>query len=496
MEQENIILDNEPSEIPPKKKKNPFVIIGILLGVLVVLGILVSLLFIYNKNKSPYDDDRVIEKVTAFDETSVNKITVETTSENYTLVRNENVWEFEAPSPTTIEVSQGAVAKYISIFNSTISNDSAGDISEYDSLKEFGLEPANTTITMSLDTGKTMSFKVGSLSPYNNGTFYYCSNSPKIYIIDTEETDSMKADIRFFYNLLLGDVEIVGEVDPNMSSSAYNLDYINIYASFYDEDIKIRKQSEAEQEEITSLSAYVMTKPYNHPISSGAMKELYTFMKELSAVDIITDNTSKKSLKICGLDDPMYDIQYGWNGEEKRLRISEPIDDMCFAYKDGGKYIYAMPVEVADAFNKRPYEYCEDVAFLDKDLNYISEFNVTIGDKKYPFRISGEDLDIVVTLDGNPVDVQSFKQYFINVEGFMVKGETIILGNEKLLCSIEIKYRNNRKPDLLEFYEIDALSAILKENGKTKFTVDMNAVNNIIKDAENLKQGKKVDNIW
>lgn len=496
MEQESIILDTEPSEIPPKKKKNPFILIGILIGVVVVLGILISVLYFYNKNKSPFDDNRVIERVTSFDVSSVNKIYVETTSENYTIVRDNNVWKFESPSPTTIEVSQTAVSKYISIFNSTISNDSAGNIDEYTSLDQFGLEHANATITMSLDTGKTMTFKVGSASPYNNGTFYYCSTSPKIYIIDTDETKSMKPNIRYFYNLLLGDTEVVGEIDPNVSSSAYNLDYINIDASFYDEEITIRKQSKAEQDEITSLSAYVMTEPYDHPISSGAMKELYTFMKELSAVDIITDDTSKKSLKICGITKPLYDIKYSWNGEEKRIRISEPIDDMCFVYKDDGKYIYAMPVEVADTFKKRPYEYCEDVAFLDKDLNYISEFNVTIGDKKYPFRISGEDLDMKVTLNGNPIDIDSFKQYFINVEGFMVKGETVILGNEKLLASVEVKYRNDRKPDLLEFYEIDALSAILKENGKPKFTVDINAVKNIINDAENLEQGKKVDNIW
>lgn len=492
MSEDPIVLNEENTVV--KKKKNPFFIVGILLAVVGLLTVAVILLLLYNNNKSPYDNNRVIERVISFTEDDVDTITIETTDENYTLVKNdEDIWEFEAY--TTIEVSQPAVAKYLSLFNSVISNDSAGSPTE-ENLSEFGLEPAKTTVTMHFDDGETTVFRIGDLSPYNNGTFYYCDKVPKIYIVDTEETDAMSVGKLNFYNLLMGDTEVVGDVDPSLSASAYNLDYIEIEADFYDDIIKIRKQTEEEQQDITSLSSYILTEPYEHPVSAAAMKELYTFMKEISGVDIITDDTSKASLKICGLDKPMYDIKYGWNGEEKRIRISQPIDDMCYAYKDDGKYIYAMPVAVADTFNKRPYEYCEDVAFLDKDLNYISEFNVTVKDKTYPFKLSGEDLDMNVTLNGNKIDTESFKQYFINVEGFMVKGEAQVLGDEELMISVEIKFRNGRTKDVLEFYKIDELTAILKENGEAKFAVDMNAVNNIISDVEKLAKGETVNNIW
>ncbi len=481
-------------EVITKKKKSPFKLIIILVAVVLLLGLAIGALIIFGEEESPSDTDRVIEKVTSFDAEKVNKVLIQTTDESITLVKNEeDIWGFE--KETTIEVSQASVTNYIALFNSVISNDSAGEAKDSE-LSEFGLDPAVTTVTLEFDDGETMVCKTGAISPYNNGTFYYCDAASKIYIIDTEETDSMRARKLEFYYLLLGDDEVAGDVDPSLSSSAYNLDYINIKASFYDYEIKIRKQTKEEQEEITSLSAFVMESPYNHPISSAAMKDLYDFMKTVPAFNILTDDTREENLKICGLDKPLYDINYSWNGEKKRIRISEPVDDICYAYKDGGKYIYMMLAETADTFNKSPYEYCEDVAFLDIDLNYVSEFNVTVKDKVYPFVLSGDDLEMIVTHNGKTIDTESFKQYFVNVEGFMVKGDAMFLGNEEEMISIEVKYRNNDKVDKLTFYKIDEITGILTENGEAKFAVDMNAIKNIIGDAEKLANGEKIDNIW
>ncbi|MBR4949218.1 MAG: DUF4340 domain-containing protein [Clostridia bacterium] len=481
-------------EVITKKKKKPFKVIIILVAVMLILGLGIGALLLFGEEESPYDTNRVIEKVVTFDVEDVDKLFIQTTDESITLLKNEKgVWEFE--KETTIEVSQASVTNYITLFTSVISNDSAGDAKD-SNFSEFGLDPAETTVTLEFDDGKTMVCKTGSKSPYNNGTFYYCDAASKIYIIDTEETESMNAVKLQFYYLLLGDDEVVGEIDPNLSSSAYNLDYINIKASFYDYEIKIRKQTKEEQEQITSLSGYVLEEPYSHPISSAAMKDLYDFMKVIPAFNILTDDTREENIKICGLDKPLYEINYGWNGEKKRIRISEPIDDICYAYKDGGKYIYMMLAETADTFNKSAYEYCEDVAFLDIDLNDVSEFKVIVGEKEYPFMLSGDDLEMKVTLNGKEINTEYFKQYFVNVEGFMVKGEAMLLGDEEEMISIEVKYRNKDKTDKLSFYKIDEITGILTSNGEAKFAVDMNAIKNVIGDVEKLANGEKIDNIW
>jgi hypothetical protein len=399
--------------------------------------------------------------------------------------------------------------------NSTSVSDLASDAAQLTAYKlveegateldKYGLSEPVATFTLTFRDGTERTFEIGDVAPQNRYRYLKESDSTDVYMILTSTVSGYMDRKESFVSTTLLETPDDDDMPDygKMTISRTDIDY----------DMVFEQDSEENENELSDsmLSSQVMTEPIfsylNLSVSTDTTHGLYGLTAEEAEVAFPTD----EDMKEYGLDEPMTTVTFTGDGYDYTLTVGNAYHETDEDGKEktdvAAYYCYFKGVDYKDCIWKIDASALPWVTITPSDIittlmtwNMIVDLDsVTItGDTTADFELTvegeGDDEDVTaVTLDGEDVDVDIFKDYYQFIMTCPTDDLQFELPEGTPYMTLSLN-RSDGDADVIEFYE-DSTSdrrVIAVLNGKTPYRIQTNWVDRMLKNVEAVRNGEEV----
>lgn len=287
---------------------------------LIILGVLAGGYFFLNSRKagtSEASDSTASKeiKVVTVDKDKINLIEINNEEGSFKLAKKDKTWSMEpaAELPMNSDAAETYASDLTQIAAVRVVEDNASDLSKY------GLDkPA--TIKISLSDGSSKEILVGSYNPTNEGIYVKNSDGNKVYLVNKDSEDNLKAGRSRF---------IKKDILP--------VEYTDLKTFSFERNGELQFAID-----IPSSSEIKVVKPVEENGESSKVGPMLSSVVGLRIGDIVDENPS--DLSKYGLDKPAYAIEYGDAKTTKKILIGNEVEKGSTAYAKfpDGKTVYTI----------------------------------------------------------------------------------------------------------------------------------------------------------
>lgn len=357
-------------------------------------------------------------------------------------------------------------------------------------LSEYGLPGgvSENYFTVKKLDGTENTIFVGSLLP--TGAAFYCKSAdkPYVYVIDTMVEQYVFIEPQTLVMPMIA--------PPIATQERYNIEDVKIirngklFVSFENVTKDGEKEDYSISHAITYPEGYMTDQEYLDTILSKLCSFVGTRVVEYN----IPEDKMKEIFEEYGFVSPSCEIIYTHGANEYRVIFGNKTEDTneIYALNLGQKTICTVPV--ADV----PFVECDFINFVDNyffqmDIDDVESVRVTSKKHDETFILSGADdnLSVKRASDDEAVDVESFKQFYIDI--LLMKLEDYASTPEvpAEILSYTIIAKNGNVYEY-RFYDLSTRKVFFTSNGVGQFYVNRDSVDNIIENLAKLIRGEKV----
>ncbi len=364
-------------------------------------------------------------------------------------------------------------------------------------MKFYGLNDCSIA-TVSYTTGDFFTFYAGDFA---------ASGDRYVYV---KETDTIYTTVSGWagifdksYTALL-DLYVVDDVqydeddspiDPNVKKISYsgplckkpvvveiNPDYVTSLKNEDDTD--------------TTYNKFMYTSPIKAEINDEAFEGFDTIYYGLTAHDAYTLNASATDLATTGLNNPQLTVEITAAKRKDTILIGNTvnIDDIEYVYvKNTAKEpIFLVEADTFDFYKADVVDYMSAIV-INTHINDIDTMSFEFGGKKYDFKTTGKDDELVVRYDGKKCSLEEYRDLYQLVmlaycEESVDQGQ--YSGPSKL--KITYTYRNREKVDTVEFFDVAIRKCLIRKNGQDLALVRSKYVDTLIFGVNEFLAGRNV----
>ncbi len=382
-----------------------------------------------------------------------------------TCTRNGKTWQITAPSK--LEVDSSTIDSFLSSLTgatpSEVVTEQAG------SLKEFGLDPPETTIDVKTNaTPQEFTLRLGSSTPTNSGIYAQVAGRPRVFTLASYLKDSLEKKLFDFRNKKV--VTLAGDSIRRMDVSYPKGGYQLVKNADGIWDLMLPPPVRA-----------------NHFTVQGLVDELNT----ASMQSVVAE--SKKDLARYGFSNPTLTIHLTTDGGSQTLVLGR---------KDGSNY-YAMNTEVGPVFTLGAdflTQFQKQASDLrSQDLFTFSTYEarqLTVkspkGQRVFVQHKDGkweqtEPASMVVSNDKMQTLLQDLRN--LSAQSFPKKNPTQLAayGLNKPLYTVEVRYGDNNKTQTVEISEASDNVYARRSTDLVPSELPKDAITNLQKDLDALK---------
>lgn len=394
----------------------------------------------------------------------------------YTLVGFED-WDLQSGQPA-------AIANDISNLETTKIIDINGE-----NPAEFGLDKPRATVTAKFKDGTENKVIVGNDAPSDLGVYIMYGDKKTIYLVDNDSVDSF-----FFSPIDLISKEITPSSTDEESAEIVSM---TLTGAQYPEKIVI-----VPNDDETNDAYYKMTSPYEEPVNVTAGSNITGAIKGLTADSVVALNPSDSQLAKYGLDKPAATAVTEFSDVKYTMSASPAEDGAYYLYSKDKNIIYTVPAGKVTwagyTYDDLKYEY-----ILKPNTDYLSKLTITADGKTYSFDISKEEKtddegNVTKTLKVKNGDKEIKTEYFntfydnltfnerkASASGYSASGKPVL--------TVEFAYNNGKAPDRVEYYSVGDRKLLAVVNGRADGIVYETYTNKIISDTPVIAKNERVD---
>jgi hypothetical protein len=411
-----------------------------------------------NNEKKAEESEKYLYQM---EDAQVNKYIISDDSEKITLKKESDTnWHIQGQEKVELmQLSIDQAVEYLKTLEYTQVIDNGSE-----RLSDFGLDRGITAEAVA-DDGRTMKVTVGNTTVDQKGYYILKDGDPNVYVIDAECGKALSYTPSLFRN------KYPEYVDYS------NINYIDI------------KRKNGKSFRITPNPTGEITDGYGEYLLTGA----YSW-----SIPILTDKLSKNIggplYEIVAndfIDDPKDDSAYGFDDPQLICQIVDKAGRSCtitignsagantvYAKFSGKNYVCTVLKEKSDKIMNVNLFDIIGKYFINDDANAFSEIELAGSGVSSKFEIDGKNNK--VSLNGNNIDIDTFKDMYRNIAGLTIDGEADeSKAGEPVLRMVLTK--SDGESTIYQFLEYDSNYYAVSRNGYIEFLTGKRNIDNLIK---------------
>ena len=487
-------------------KKNIRLIIIICVIAAVLAGAVIVLL-----RTAPQDEeqeDTTAEEITTlllYDKAPADlaKLTIENESGTYEVVRlgegDSAVWT--VMDIANLPLSGSVMTKLVENSSSLTAQQTV--VEDPEDISIYGLDAPAATFTAEFsDSGNTVKkLFIGNITPEETKRYVMLEGDPKVYTVFNTALNCFLEKKYALINKTVYSVQTA--VDENDTTDYTKINKLTVNRADLDYDIVIEYDTRLDDESsmVANSSSYVMSEPVFRDLNPETSSGITDGIFGLTASDLAVLNPNEDDLVLSGVSDPVAEVTAEINGGG---RLNFKIGNE-FINEDGekeGRYVWVDGISIIYIFSESSLPWLTvkplDIVTTMYTSTYVydlDELNITCDGRKMNFKITGDSDDFAVTLNGESVDGDAFK----NLYQFILRAPSSELYFEDTSAApqltVDIVTRDG-EGDLIEFIPDGNRQAVVRLNGRSEYRCQQSYVDRFIKNLELYENGEEIVVNW
>lgn len=396
----------------------------------------------------------------------------------------------------------------------TLANNARGLLSDSivaencDELDKYGLEAPRAEAEITFESGETLTFEVGDISPVSSETYFKLGGSNTVYTVSTSKLSNYTAELNDFISST-----VLEEPDEE---SYPKVNGLRIQRGDLDYDIYLEYDEKSDDADYTggTSATHIMREPTFSYLAAERSAPITNGLFGLTSEGVYSVHPGEAEIAEAGLNDPFCTVTMSCDdGNDYVFLMSEPFSDedgtKChYAMFKDGNIIYivsaedaqwgtVMPIDVASKILFGTYVW--DISDMKVKCSGADEINFVITAKdpdKDNSSAKSEDYDI--TMNGEVFDSERYRQFYAflvqaSAEEFALDAE---IPEGEPIASIEFFDSYTNVTQKVEFYEYSSLSALIVINGESKYTCGKSFAETIAENAKRIETGEDYITTW
>lgn len=485
-------------------KKNIRLIIIICI-IAAVLGGAVFLLMKTAPEEEETDDTEEVTTSLLYDKapSDLEKLTVENEKGTYEVIRvgegDSAVWT--VASIANLPLSGSVMSKLVDNSSSLTAQQTVVEAPEDISI--YGLDAPSATFTAEFsDSAKTVKkLIIGNLTPEETKRYVMLEGDPKVYTVFNTALSCFLEDKYALINKTVYSVQ--SKKDENDTTDYSRINKLTVSRADIDYDIVIEYDVRLDDEDsmVANSSTYVLSEPVFRDLNPETSSDITSGIFGLTASDLAVLNPNEDDLEKSGMNAPTAEVTAEINGGDVlHFRIGNE-----FINEDGkkeGRFVYVDGIDIIYIFSESSLPWLTvkplDIVTTMYTSNYVYELdklNISCAGKDMRFEFAGGADNFEVTLNGEAVDGDAFK----NLYQFILRAPSSELYFEEVSAepslTVEIVTRDGGG-DLIEFIPAGNRQAVVRLNGESKYICQQSYVDRFIKNLELYENGEEIVINW
>ncbi len=362
------------------------------------------------------------------------------------------------------------------------------ELGEVEDLSLYGLEPAKSTITMTLTDGTVLELLMGDTAGETSGSYVLYEGNVYIADMNTSFLNSVEScGVNYQVDIVSYETE---------DGTAYDqIEKLAISGTAFETPIDIAYDEEKME--------YLMISHKGEEVSLSAMDEYLSTFLSMASSTVERYNPSDEELEVYGLLNPVATVNFTINGVDYSVSLGNKSDSGAYyMYEEDNKTaIYTLPATTAEQFINTDYlslrstyvylPQIEDVSALSIDMDGVKS-EITI-ESEISEELSTETqtaYEHTVTLNGEEIIYQNLTAFYLDIISVPVLNAEQSSYGDTPRIKIEFTYLDG-SVDILEYYvsQEDASRAIAVLNGEYYITARTEDVEKLIETYEEFVSG-------
>lgn len=371
---------------------------------------------------------------------------------------------------------------------------------------QYGLATPKATVDVTTKDGKTITLIVGNTTPFKNGYYAMKKGDNNIYIISTVDGDDFSSSSKKLIDLslstldssklnLLTNMQFVGTSHQTPIKLAIDPSSVSSYSATTDSNGQVQAPT------------YLVVSPGSYQTNTTPMNTLVNNMISLNATDVVSLDTSDKTLSSYGLLKPANTFTYTYDKKDYTVSFgntfTKDTTEYIYLMVNGKNIVYDIPTSSVSYYNYQLMDFVSGaLIYTTPQIDTLKTVTVTDGTNTWKYDLSGTVDTLKVTSGSKTINTAQFRNYYQQLCYIEPSGTATRTNDSKLLCRITFESRvasvSNEVvefmtlPDATNLSAIDAYRAACVVNGNSDFYVKKSQVVSIIQYSQDIVDGKTI----
>lgn len=392
---------------------------------------------------------------------------------------------------------------------------------------DYGFDKPLATVTVTYHDDAVVTLEVGDQEPLKSGYYLRESGKTTIYLIAESFVEAVNQKPTAFIGTTL---YAAPPIDEKKEGSAVltSVDFTGTLRKGQPLSLRLLEEEDGEY---TSLSNYLITKPFQRGTVENTAQTLLSGMTSLYAADVAKAYPTKADLKTYGLDDP-YSVAkinlaiqatrsagttsgtasatgttsgaaeeetYYYNNRTHTVRLGgKDKDGFYYAMVDDIPVVYLVSGDAAAWAETKYNDLVERTLFL-TDITKVESISLTLDGKTTKFALThypdeeDNDKSLKVTVDGKQMETPSFRtlyQVFLSVARY---GETAEKPSGTPEIVFECRLKGQANPHVLaKIYRTTATQYTCVMQDGDMYTIRTSQIDKLVREYNHFMNGETV----
>lgn len=518
-EQVNTVTTKKSPRKLPKRTRN-LIITSATAVLLAVILLVLTLLPNEDVGGSDTSEPMVDTTITLLDKSSnsavtIKQVSIKNANDDYSLHYDSDAKRMVIKGYEDITVDEelsNTLIAYTTVITAFDKVENQGD------LKEYGLDNAAATATVTYTDDSSVTINVGNLAPSEDGYYARISGDDTVYIIESDYVSLFLVRASAFADTTLLTTPTVKKDDANGVAVLKSIKYSG---KNYPTPLSIRRSYYTDSAEIT-LFSYVVDKPFLRGIKDAVSTDIGNF-KSLKASQALYLHPTADQKKKLGFNDPLTIMEITMAVEtpedaESSTSLDEEAEKNIYynsytvrltvgsldssgnyiVMLDGIDAIYLVDKTSLSMLAERTYDNTVNELLFLKNISHLGKIAITIDGKRHDFVLThfpekeDNDENLVVTIDGKRYPTSDFRELYQQLMGLARYGSTN--GSYDKVATLKVDIYTTEGEHYLgaTYYPLSGTLCAVETSEGEVFTTRWKNVTHFVEQIENYLNGEKV----
>lgn len=368
---------------------------------------------------------------------------------------------------------------------------------------KYGLTTPKATMTLKSTDGKEYVLYIGNATPTKSGYYAMLKDKDGIYIVSSNTGDDFSASAKSMLDTGLVSLQ------TNKLTSLTNMTFGGASRSTPIQ-LAINAAAASSYSATTDTNGsvlaptYDITSPGGYTANSTSMNTTVSALMSLSASDIVSLDTTDKTLTQYGLKNPAYTFSFTYDKKSYTLSFGNTFTkdstEYIYLMMNGKNVVYSISSSSVPFYKYQLSDLMPTLIYTAKNIDTIKTITVTVGSKTWTYSLTGTGDALKITSNGKALKTDQFRNFYQQLISLSPQGTASDTAGSTEIGRITFDFRTGSSdviafktmPDSTDPTKVDGYKALCVINGNSNFYIKKSAIDTVAGLSQDIVDGKAI----